>query len=110
MDALLRYGVWIHLYIHSCTKKGFLHLIVKKEDFFLDTPAEGEAGLTEYQFNTKTARHLFCPVCGVQSFYRPRSHPEGFSVNARCLVEAPTKRTIRPFDGRNWEQNLERIR
>ena len=31
------------------------------------------------------ARHLFCRHCGVKSFYVPRSNPDGFSVNVRCL-------------------------
>ncbi len=94
-----------------CTKKGFLHLIVPAGHFHLEAPPEGEAALTEYSFNTRTARHLFCPVCGVQSYYRPRSHPEGFSVNARCLDGGiPAGRRLVPFDGRNWEQNVESIR
>lgn len=95
-----------------CSMKGFLHLIVlKKEDFWLEAPAEGEGALAHYQFNTKAARHLWCQVCGVQSFYRPRSHPDGWSVNARCLDGGvPVHRPIQPFDGRNWEQSVAGIR
>ncbi|MGH7963823.1 MAG: GFA family protein, partial [Candidatus Binatia bacterium] len=44
-----------------CIKKGFLHLIVEPGQFRLLTPAEA---MTLYQFNTKTAKHYFCPVCG----------------------------------------------
>ena len=40
---------------------------------------------TSYTFNTETAKHMFCSVCGIKSFYIPRSHPDGFSVNFRCL-------------------------
>ena len=68
-----------------CEKTGFIHLIVPGSAFRLLT---GEDGLTVYTFNTKTAHHLFCSVCGVKSFYRPRSNPDGWSVNARCL-DAP---------------------
>jgi hypothetical protein len=85
-----------------CSKSGFLHLIVPKSQFRL---LRGEEALTTYTFNTGTAKHLFCSTCGVKSFYVPRSHPDGYSVNARCLdpgtVEAMD---IAPLDGRNWEQ------
>jgi hypothetical protein len=84
-----------------CTKSGYLHLIVPKTRFRLLSGAEQ---LSTYQFNTQTARHLFCKVCGIKSFYVPRSHPDGFSVNARCLDAGTVKElVIRPSDGRNWE-------
>src|SRR4029450_13130970 len=65
-----------------CRRTGYLHLIVEKGAFRL---VQGEEALTTYQFNTGTAKHLFCKVCGIKSFYVPRSHPNGVSVNARCL-------------------------
>jgi hypothetical protein len=86
-----------------CGKTGFQHLIVPKNRFRLLT---GENKLTNYQFNTRTAKHLFCSVCGIKSFYVPRSHPDGYSVNFRCL-DAKEFRAVRvtPFDGGNWEQH-----
>ena len=85
-----------------CGKTGFLHLIVPKERFRL---LSGDDSLVAYTFNTGTARHLFCSVCGIKSFYVPRSHPDGYSVNARCLDEGTVKRLhIRQIDGRNWEK------
>jgi len=85
-----------------CSKAGYLHLTVPKSRFRL---LSGEDSLTTYQFNTRTARHLFCSVCGIKSFYIPRSHPEGFSVNARCLdAGTVTAVSVKPVDGRNWEQ------
>jgi hypothetical protein len=64
----------------------------------------GEDSLATYQFNTGTAKHLFCKVCGIKSFYVPRSHPNGVSVNARCLDPGTVAAMhIRPFDGANWE-------
>ena len=86
-----------------CSKTGYLHLMVPKERFRL---LKGADKLTNYQFNTKTAKHLFCSVCGIKSFYVPRSHPDGYSVNFRCLK--PTDfRNVRvvPFDGKHWEQH-----
>lgn len=61
---------------------GFVHLIVPASRFRL---LSGAVDLTEYRFNTGSARHLFCRHCGVKSFYVPRSHPRGVSVNVRCL-------------------------
>lgn len=65
-----------------CRMTGFLHLIVPASRFRL---IEGENELSEYRFNTGTARHLFCRHCGIKAFYVPRSHPDGWSVNVRCL-------------------------
>ena len=65
-----------------CRMTGFVHLIVAKSRFRL---LAGEELLAEYRFNTGTARHLFCSRCGVKSFYVPRSNPDGWSVNVRCL-------------------------
>jgi len=86
-----------------CTKKGFLHLIVEPEQFRLLTPADA---VTLYQFNTKTAKHYFCPVCGIHSYYIPRSHPDKIDVNVRCLDGVDLQRlTVRPFNGREWEKS-----
>jgi hypothetical protein len=87
-----------------CAKSGYLHLIVPASRFRL---LAGADALTTYTFNTGTAKHHFCATCGIKSFYVPRSHPDGFSVNGRCL-DPGTIAEIRvtPFDGRNWEQSL----
>ena len=65
-----------------CRMTGFLHLIVPASRFRL---LSGADDLVEYTFNTGTAKHRFCRHCGIKGFYVPRSHPHGFSVNARCL-------------------------
>ncbi len=84
-----------------CEKTGFVHVIVPESRFRLTT---AEDALTTYTFNTGVAKHLFCKVCGIKSFYRPRSNPDGWSVNARCLDEAEGLTiAIEAFDGRNWE-------
>ncbi len=87
-----------------CAKSGYLHLIVPKEQFRL---LSGEQALTSYEFNTRTAKHLFCSVCGIKSFYVPRSHPDGYSVNARCIDEGSVEAMVTiAADGRNWEQTF----
>jgi hypothetical protein len=89
-----------------CSKKGFLHLIVPPDQFQL---LSGEDHLTTYQFNTRTAKHTFCRVCGVHPFYVPRSDPDMIDVNVRCLDGIdPAAIPVREFDGRNWEQAMER--
>jgi len=84
-----------------CAKAGFLHLIVSDEAFTLE---RGSDALERYRFNTGTAEHLFCKTCGIKGFYRPRSHPDGWSVNWRCIDPGHAiEPTIEPFDGQNWE-------
>ena len=87
-----------------CRKAGYLHLTVRAEDFTLLC---GEEVLTTYTFNTGTARHLFCSVCGIKSFYVPRSHPDGYSINARCLDDGTVRELlVTPLDGRNWDRSF----
>lgn len=90
-----------------CHKSGYLHLIVKKGDFRL---LQGEEQLETYTFNSGQALHYFCRTCGIKSFYIPRSHPNGVSVNVRCLdPETIESVDAKPFDGQNWEQNISKL-
>jgi hypothetical protein len=87
-----------------CRKSGYLHLIVSKERFRL---VAGADQLTTYTFNTGTAKHRFCSVCGIKSFYVPRSKPDGYSINVRCLDEDVVRVTrIVLFDGEHWEEAM----
>lgn len=90
-----------------CAMVGYQHLIVKAEAFRL---LQGAESLTQYRFNTGAAQHLFCAVCGVKSYYVPRSHPDGISVNARCLDEGTVRqRSLLPFDGQHWEAAQQQV-
>lgn len=94
-----------HCNCSICSMTGYVHLIVHKEQFRL---LSGREHLSTYRFNTGVAEHTFCSVCGVKAFYVPRSHPQGYSVNARCLDGGvPTAARRRDFDGQNWEQAAE---
>jgi hypothetical protein len=53
---------------------------------------KGEDSLTLYQFNTKTAKHYFCPVCGIYTHHQRRSNPNQFGINVACLEG------VSPFD------------
>ncbi len=90
-----------------CTKSGYLHLIVHKSRFRL---LSGEDNLQKYTFDTHEAQHFFCTACGIKSFYVPRSHPDGISVNVHCLDEGTFKLiTVNHFDGKNWEANKHKL-
>lgn len=90
-----------------CYATGYLHYHLKEEDV---TIIQGKEDLCTYKFNTMVATHLFCKTCGVKPFYRPRSHPNDFSINVRCL-ELPdfVKIRVQKFDGKNWEKNINRL-
>jgi hypothetical protein len=91
-----------------CRMTGFVHLIVPRSRFRL---LRGEQELADYRFNTGTARHLFCRRCGVKSFYVPRSNPDGYSVNVRCLDRASiTSLTVLPFDDNDREASDAKVR
>lgn len=92
-----------------CSKTGFLHLIVPASRFKL---LSGIERLVTYTFNTGTAKHLFCASCGVKSFYVPRSNPDGFSVNLRCLDDPKSFDEVKivAFDGHgDWEAQAQAL-
>jgi hypothetical protein len=90
-----------------CRMTGFLHLIVPASRFRL---LAGADALVEYTFNTGTAKHRFCGHCGIKSFYVPRSHPHGFSVNACCLDDVDLAAlNIIAFDDRDRDAAMASI-
>ena len=90
-----------------CSMTGYLHLIVGRDSFRL---LEGADAIETYTFNTGVAKHHFCRYCGVKSYYVPRSHPDGVSVNINCLQPGTIESLqVEAFDGRNWEQNISQL-
>ncbi len=86
-----------------CSKKGGLFCYVPPDQFRL---LQGEDDLTLYRFNTELAKHLFCKLCGIHAFGHPRSTPELYLVNVRCLDDFDLETEayeVKLFDGRNWE-------
>lgn len=89
-----------------CAMTGYEHVFVEAADLrFLS----GRDALTSYKFGSMTADHLFCGTCGIKPLYRPRSHPNGWSVNARCVDGLTIARRI-AFDGQNWDDSIGGLR
>ena len=84
-----------------CRLKGALWHPAAEADLRILT---GEADLTLYQFNTKTAKHYFCRHCGINPLVRPRLDPRQWAFNVRCIdgVDLASLK-VRQFDGQNWE-------
>ncbi|UPQ89779.1 GFA family protein [Vibrio sinaloensis] len=72
-----------------CRRKGAIVASVKLDGIRI---LEGEHLLTLYQFNTKTAKHYFCSVCGIYTHHQRRSCPDEYGYNVGCLVG------VNPFD------------
>ena len=56
------------------------------------TVLEGADVLREYRFNTGTAKHYFCSVCGIYTHHQRRSNPREYGVNVACIEG------VSPFD------------
>ena len=68
-----------------CRRRGGLLHRVEPQNFRLLTPSL--EALSLYTFHTQTARDYFCPTCGILPFRRPRTAPDQWSVNVRCLED-----------------------
>jgi len=67
-----------------CSRRGSILAFTQADKFELE---KGEDKLTEYRFNTEKIQHLFCSICGMESFSRG-AMPDGtkmVAVNVRCL-------------------------
>ena len=82
-----------------CHKKGLVLNFVDKDKFTLQT---SEDMLMEYFFNAKKIRHLFCRVCGVQSFAEGVTFPK-VAINVRCLDDVDlSSLTIEHVNGKDF--------
>jgi len=90
-----------------CRRTGYEHIFVLHED----TVISGQDNLSLYTFGTGAAKHYFCKTCGIKPFYIPRSHPESYSINMRCIEPGTLQiaETIE-FDGQDWEKNVDALR
>lgn len=65
-----------------CRRKGFISAAVPIDNIEV---CKGESLLKTYQFNTQTAKHYFCSVCGIHTHHQRRSNPKLASINVACL-------------------------
>lgn len=61
-----------------CSRRWAVVASVKVGDL---TVAKGEDKLSLYRWNTMTARHYFCSVCGIYTHHQRRSDPSEYGVN-----------------------------
>ncbi|KAI3910081.1 hypothetical protein MKW92_015047 [Papaver armeniacum] len=88
----------------DCSMRGNTHFIVPSTQFKLI--GDSEKFITTYTFGTHTAKHTFCKICGITSFYTPRSNPDGIAVTINCVDPGTvTHVEVKPFDGRNWDRS-----
>ncbi|WOL13949.1 hypothetical protein Cni_G22729 [Canna indica] len=91
----------------NCSMRANIHFIVPSSKFKL--LVDSEKFLTTYTFGTHTAKHTFCKVCGITSFYFPRSNPDGIAVTLSCVDPGTLKHMeVRYYDGMNWESSYEK--
>ena len=72
-----------------CRMRGAVAVTARLGDVEVVSGAEA---LTLYQFNTRSAEHHFCSVCGIYTHHRRRSNPNEYGVNAAILAG------VSPFD------------
>jgi hypothetical protein len=72
-----------------CRMRGAVAVTSTPGDFHI---LQGEDKLATYRFNTKTAEHHFCSVCGIYTHHKRRSNPNQLGVNVACLE------SVSPFD------------
>ena len=89
-----------------CNICDYEHLFIKHEDLSI---TNGEDQISSYSFGTGNADHTFCKICGIKSFYQPRSHPDMYSVNLRCVKNPPKVKKVIHFDGINFEDSIQKI-
>lgn len=65
-----------------CRMRGAIAASVKLEDLKI---SKGADKLSLYQFNTMTAKHYFCSICGIYTHHQRRSNPNQFGFNVACL-------------------------
>lgn len=72
-----------HCNCSMCKRRGAIVASVPLDGLRVTKGAET---IRVYRFNTHTAKHYFCPTCGIYTHHQRRSNPEQYSFNVGCLV------------------------
>jgi len=83
-----------------CMRRGAVAVSAKVEDVSV---VKGADKLSKYSFNTHSAQHYFCSVCGVYTHHKRRSNPNEMGINAACIegVHIPDLDPVGWVDGVN---------
>jgi hypothetical protein len=83
-----------------CRKRGAIAISVELDNLSV---VKGAQNLSEYRFNTMTARHYFCKICGIYTHHQRRSNPHQYGVNVACIdgVQPFELEPVRYVDGVN---------
>ena len=82
-----------------CAMRGAVAVSARVGDLAIE---RGDDVLTQYTFNTHTAQHFFCSICGIYTHHRRRSNPDELGVNLACLSgQTPFLPEVPVRDGQN---------
>jgi hypothetical protein len=81
-----------------CRMRGAVAVSSTPDEFKI---TKGEDKVATYRFNTKSAEHHFCTVCGIYTHHKRRSNPNQLGINVACLdgVSPFDFREVVVFDG-----------
>lgn len=65
-----------------CRRRGAIVASVTLDNLKI---VKGVDKLSLYQFNTMTAKHYFCSVCGIYTHHQRRSNPHLYGFNVACV-------------------------
>lgn len=65
-----------------CSRRGAVVASVPLKNLSI---IRGQDKLSLYQFNTNTAKHYFCSICGIYTHHQRRSNPHLFGINVACI-------------------------
>lgn len=83
-----------------CVRRGAIAVRVDRQSVHVEKGAEH---LSLYQWNTRSAEHYFCSICGNYTHHRTRANPDliGLNVGAIEGVDASALRNVPWTEGRN---------
>lgn len=89
-----------------CKRRGAVVASIELEDLNI---IEGHDLLSLYQFNTHTAKHYFCSICGIYTHHQRRSNPKLYAINIACLegVDPFVLKNVPVLDGEDHPSDRE---
>lgn len=82
-----------------CRRRAAATISVKLQDLRV---VNGAKYLTLYTFNTHTAKHRFCEICGIYMYHQRRSDPSVYGVNLYTITGTDPK----DFEPLPWSDGI----